>query len=224
MSNVFFTSDEHYDHGNVISYCNRPFADLSAFAEYDRANMPDEVKHEYKKVIKEGAEQMTEAMIENHNKVVTNNNDRVYHLGDFAVGSPARIKEIFSRLRGQHFLVKGNHDGKDVLALPWQNIYETKGTRINGRYIWMSHYPHRSWNRAYHGSWHIFGHVHSRCMPWGKSCDVGVDSWNYTPVSFEQLSELMQELPMNCEYSLDSFVPEGKMWRGFSNTVEDTDT
>lgn len=30
---VFFTSDQHYGHVNIIGYCGRPFADVSAMNE-----------------------------------------------------------------------------------------------------------------------------------------------------------------------------------------------
>ena len=40
---------------------------------------------------------------------------------------------------------------------------------------------------------HLFGHSHSTLPddPNSLSCDVGVDAWNYAPVSFEQLQEVM---------------------------------
>lgn len=195
MSDVFFTSDEHYWHTNVIPYCARPFVDV---------------------------EEMNEKMIEAVNAVVKKG-DRVYHLGDFAMGNVEKKKKILNRLNGQHFLIKGNHDDKTTCKLPWAAVYDCKGIRIDGQYIWMNHYPLRSWNLSYHGAWSIFGHVHGRCMPWGKSCDVGVDAWDYRPVSFGELKEFMDQQPMLSEYARDSFVPTGNLWKGPDRDIRPID-
>ena len=55
-SNVYFTSDTHFQHGNIIKFCNRPYSNV---------------------------EEMNNAIIENWNSVV-GPNDIVFHLGDFA--------------------------------------------------------------------------------------------------------------------------------------------
>lgn len=54
MPNVFFTSDEHHGHKNIIQFCARPFA---------------------------STEEMTEVLVERHNKLVRPG-DVVYHEGD----------------------------------------------------------------------------------------------------------------------------------------------
>jgi calcineurin-like phosphoesterase family protein len=45
----------------------------------------------------------------------------------------------------------------------------------------------------HHGAWHLYGHSHGALPPYGKSFDVGVDCWNYKPVSFEQVQEKMNQ-------------------------------
>ncbi|MEJ7707010.1 MAG: hypothetical protein WKF82_06805 [Nocardioidaceae bacterium] len=55
---VYFTSDTHFSHANIIRLCNRPFADV---------------------------DEMDEAIIERWNATVTSA-DTVYHLGDVALG------------------------------------------------------------------------------------------------------------------------------------------
>lgn len=158
MENVFFTSDQHFDHGNIIKYCNRPF-----------------------KTIRD----MNEALITNHNAIVKPN-DIVYHLGDFAFRNH---REFLRRLNGNHFLIKGNHEGKDWrdAGFGWcKDVYTAK---VGEHFFFLSHYAHRTWNRAHYGVIHLYGHDHGSMPDYYKSCDVGVDAWNYRPVSATALIE-----------------------------------
>jgi calcineurin-like phosphoesterase family protein len=176
MKNVFFTSDEHYGHQNIIKLCNRPFSSL---------------------------DEMTEALIERHNSVVTNFTDRVYHAGDmfwrrFGV---IAARTVMARLNGQHFYVKGNHEELIEESTSLRNdfqwiearahIIEPGGPRAG---IVLDHYAGRVWNGSHHGSWQLYGHTHNELAEesYLLSCDVGVDSWNYYPVSIDQLSFKME--------------------------------
>ncbi len=82
MSKIWFTSDTHYYHSNIIKYCNRPYKDV---------------------------EEMNEALIRNFNAVVRPE-DTVYHLGDFGFSHVDKLKYILSRLNGNKVLIYGNHD------------------------------------------------------------------------------------------------------------------
>lgn len=173
---IYMTSDQHFSHSNIIRFCNRPF---------------------------KNREEMDEAIIKNHNSIVKPN-DIVYHLGDISMANYKHIESLMKRLNGKKHIIMGNHDKPKVmrellvagLIESFQNVL---GIGINGQYIWMSHYPHRSWNRSCHGSWHCFAHVHGRLndSPCGNSYDVGVDNNNYFPISFDQLSEIMAKLQKN---------------------------
>jgi calcineurin-like phosphoesterase family protein len=171
MNNVFFTADPHYGHENIIKHSSRPFS---------------------------CHEEMDEAMIENWNSVVTSTSDEVYILGDFTFYSKILITDpenIFSRLRGRKYLIIGNHDRKPTLQLPWTWVKETYFLKyLNQEGIWLSHYPHRSWKNSFHGSWHLFGHNHGKMSPHGKSFDVGVDCWDFTPIEFETVRIKMETL------------------------------
>jgi calcineurin-like phosphoesterase family protein len=67
-----------------------------------------------------------------------------------------------------------------------------------GKKIWLNHYPMRSWDKAFHGAWHLYGHVHGRLRaedeanPRLLAKDVGVDACDYRPVSFSEISEFMK--------------------------------
>ena len=79
---VFIISDTHFNHANIIKYCNRPFKDTK---------------------------EMYEAMIKNWNETASNN-DIVIHLGDFGLGNKEYIASIIKRLNGKKILIMGNHD------------------------------------------------------------------------------------------------------------------
>ena len=80
---IFFTSDQHYGHFNIIRYCNRPFSSV---------------------------EEMDETLIQNHNKKVRQS-DIVYMVGDLAFHKDrAQIIALLKRLNGRKILVTGNHD------------------------------------------------------------------------------------------------------------------
>jgi calcineurin-like phosphoesterase family protein len=162
---IFFTADLHIGHRNIIKYSNRPFAN---------------------------EDEMNEALITNWNKTV-GNTDNIYVLGDFSFAGP-RIEAIFKRLNGNKFLIKGNHDDKHCTRLPWVWVKETYELRIDDDSIWLSHYPHRSWNKSFHGAYHFYGHTHGHLPDFGRSTDVGVDCWKYTPVSLEELKEKLKNV------------------------------
>lgn len=82
MSNVFFTSDYHLGHANIIKFCGRPFKDV---------------------------DHMNESLIRNHNARVRDT-DMVYHIGDFMFRSRRHINYYLERLNGNIILLKGNHD------------------------------------------------------------------------------------------------------------------
>lgn len=172
MKDIWFTSDWHLGHRNIIKFCNRPFTD---------------------------AHEMNEAIIENHNSLV-HPGDHVYHHGDmFWKMGYDKVSYLMSRFNGLFHVIKGNHDNHRVLRRLQEDgliesIQDVIGKEVNGTYIWMSHYPHRSWNRAYHGSLHTYGHIHTkhnRCEH-HNSIDVGVDGWGYKPVHFDEMMEAIR--------------------------------
>jgi calcineurin-like phosphoesterase family protein len=158
---VWFTADHHFGHTNIIRFCNRPFVDVA---------------------------EMDEAMIERWNAVV-GLRDQVWHLGDFAYRcSPNRVREIFGSLRGGTIhLVRGNHDRKTTLSLPWTSVQQYAEIVVGGRLVILFHYGLRTWNRAQHGSLSLYGHSHGGLPRTCASCDIGVDVWDFRPVSLDEI-------------------------------------
>jgi calcineurin-like phosphoesterase family protein len=174
---ILFTSDSHFGHTNIIRYCGRPF----------------ETKEEH-----------DETLIKNWNSVVTKK-DIVYHLGDFGFGSPEYLhKGIAQRLNGKIHLIIGNHDAPTRMdplksRFVFQKDVHFMKVKHNNKKIelFLSHYPHRSWPKSFHGSYHLFGHVHGKLPPHGLSFDVGVDACNFTPMSLEEVDAKMEILREN---------------------------
>lgn len=168
---IWFTSDTHFNHRNIIKYCNRPFVSV---------------------------EEMNEKIINNFNSLV-GTKDTVFHLGDFCIQH--RLDEwmyFLQRLNGRIHLIKGNHDSKkilkkldDVKELHNKLIWIKDFYYINRLNIALMHYSMRIWPKSHHGSIHLFGHSHGTLqLPEGiKSMDVGVDTNNFYPYSYDEIKE-----------------------------------
>lgn len=132
---IYFISDIHFYHENILKFEHRPFENVEEMNEY------------YIKVW--------------NNKV--KKGDIVYYLGDFSFSKSIEENEkLLSRLNGQKFLIKGNHDHSVVYkAKGWQGVYDYLEKEIDGKFVCMFHYPIAVWNRKHHGAKLLFGHIHS---------------------------------------------------------------
>src|SRR6266436_1247085 len=165
MQSIWFTSDHHFGHANIIKHCNRPFSSV----------------HE-----------MNEIMIIRWNEVV-GPNDIVYHLGDFAFKDHAKYLD---RLNGTKHLILGNHDKKGIKSAGnrWASINQML-TLKGATTIVLCHYAMKVWDRSHHGALHFYGHSHGN-LPGDSQClDVGVDCWDFRPVSFEQIQKRLATQP-----------------------------
>lgn len=185
MQNIFFTSDNHYFHKNILKYTDRPFQTI---------------------------EEMTESFIEWNNKNVLNT-DVVWNLGDFSFGSTEQTLEVLRRLKGEHHLILGNHcknisKNRDLFIGNnlFHSIQREKDLRIGSDQIYMHHHPVLAWENSHYGRMHLFGHIHGSYEMKGKSVDVGIDSpWitgkkEYRPFHLDEILEYMKTKPI-LEYS-----------------------
>jgi len=137
---------------------------------------------------------MNNLMIKNWNEKITPQ-DKVFFLGDFALHMRLPDMEaIFEKLNGDKHLIVGNHDRNNkVHQLKWGSVHDVMMVDTPGQgSFWLSHYPHRSWPRSFHGSFHLHGHCHGKMSPYTNSLDVGMDCHNYYPLS---LDEVLQKIP-----------------------------
>lgn len=175
---VFVTSDHHFNHANIIKYCNRPW---NSGKDSDGNII----------VTKDDVFRMNEDMIERWNSVV-GKTDIVYHLGDFALGDRSRVADIVKRLNGSIRLILGNHDTRDVrfyYESGFDKVYD-KSIVVNDFYI-LSHEPiaFLGPNNCFAN---IYGHVHNsdnyrtftKC-----SCCVCVERWDYMPVEWSVIED-----------------------------------
>jgi calcineurin-like phosphoesterase family protein len=179
----WYTSDLHIGHEDTIRYNRRPFKDLN---------------------------EMHEELIRHWNNAVKPN-DTIYVMGDLALCSYKELEPIVRRLNGNKVLILGNHDHLSVSQyerLGFKVYRELKFT-IAGKPVRLCHFPYAlPWYRrlfAYKselrymdqrpprvkGEFLIHGHVHMKYKRVDNRLHVGVDAWNFRPVSESQLESLM---------------------------------
>jgi calcineurin-like phosphoesterase family protein len=160
---VFFTSDTHFGHGGALGLYRRPFASVAA---------------------------MNAALAERWNATV-GPEDEVWHLGDFAIRQPAAVvAELLGRLSGRKHLVAGNNDPPATIEDPsWASVQPYAEITLDGVFLVLCHYPFRRWRRMDEGSFDVHGHCHGRLAPQPRQVDVGVDVWDFRPVTLAQIRE-----------------------------------
>lgn len=178
---IFLTSDTHFNHKNIILYCQRPF-----------------------KIV----EEMNEVLITNWNNTVPEDGI-VFHLGDFALGESSAWLDILPRLNGNIHLILGNHDIKNFrpgYASRFASVQEQLTVKVDKNLLILTHFPllcyHGTWGSE-QNCWNIHGHVHickdnkantgkdfeRMSMVFPTQYDAGVDLNDYTPISFDKLRE-----------------------------------
>lgn len=183
MQNIWFTSDHHFGHNNVIKFCHRPF---------------------------DNVDDMRESLIQRHNEVVKKG-DLVYVLGDMFWRSEGKDKavETLRRMNGQKYYVWGNHE--EVVEAIYNDprtrqefIWYRDLTHIHPKpypKIVLCHYAMRVWNGSHKGAWHLYGHSHaglSKSVAGSSpeesplSMDIGVDTHNYYPWSIDEIAQVIE--------------------------------
>jgi len=178
---IWFSSDSHYYHRNVMDFCHRPFSSV---------------------------EEMNQKLIENWNSVV-GKDDVVFHLGDFCFGDTEKWKSILEQLNGKIYLTKGNHDEDMPAGVKeyFQDVQYQYQIKVENQRIILNHYPLLCYAGSYKETnpvYNFFGHCHSGPLSIGRDIsrlsvcfpeqyDVGVDNNNYFPISFYQVQEKIKQ-------------------------------
>lgn len=130
---IYFISDLHFGHENIISMDSRPFRN---------------------------ADEMDAELIKRWNNKVLSN-DIVYILGDFSWHNSGRTVEILNELKGTKILIKGNHDRiSQEVSKCYKEICDYKEVFVNDNHIVLSHYPVMFYKGQYKGWYHFYGHIH----------------------------------------------------------------
>ena len=166
---IFYTSDTHFFHDNIIKYSSRKFTSV---------------------------EEMNEELVKRWNEKV-GKTDTVIHLGDVMFGGDDNL-HVLRRLNGNKQLILGNHDQRRSAATWGKYFGSVHDIRIIfdpviDRQIALLHYPMESWPHKYHHAVHLHGHCHGhleRTMI-GRM-DVGVDCHtNLEPFSSEEIRDYL---------------------------------
>ena len=185
--NIYFVSDTHFNHKNIIKYCKRPFKNIEE-------NDTELIRRWNEKVPKDGI---------------------VFHLGDVAFGDPDKVDKILEQLNGTIYLVIGNHDWRRVVNNhKWRFELMTQqiNMKIGKRHVILNHYPMLCFSGAWRGedaTYQLFGHVHTSPytdegldqqrlkMLFTSQYDVGVDNNNFTPVSWKEVDQIINNQMMS---------------------------
>jgi calcineurin-like phosphoesterase family protein len=186
LPRMYFTSDHHFGHANIIKYCKRPFSSVG---------------------------EMDAALVQRWNDTV-GADDVVYHLGDFMLQDLTKFATIVRQLNGQLKILPGSHDrrwlasfraddpglrtrsGHTVELLPPLLSLEIPalGHGRRPQVIVLCHYALRVWDQSHHGAWHLYGHSHGNLPSQGLSFDVGVDCNAFLPLELEEVAGKMSAL------------------------------
>jgi len=177
-----FYSDPHYGHRNISKYACRPFVSVH---------------------------QMNEELITRYNDTV-GENDFCLWFGDAYFMPKEAAKTMLGRLNGRKAIIKGNHDkhsGRWFLGIGFSYVFEGPiHLTIAGRAARASHYPyittikdmpHHKYRDRYpmpiKGEILLHGHIHKSYKMYENQIHVGVDAWDYRPVSVKQIEDLINQ-------------------------------
>lgn len=175
---LWFTSDTHFGHGNILKYCpfTRPCGSV---------------------------EEMDEMLIDRWNHRI-GKMDTVFHLGDFSFyKNPAKNCGIIERLNGKIHLILGNHDqavvnSSEVLSM-FESVESVSVIVVEKRTVELQHKPLLTWEKRRYGAYHLHGHLHGEPQTeMVRRMDVGIDtrpSGDMSPWSFEELDKILSAIP-----------------------------
>ena len=195
MSNIWFTSDTHFSHKNIVRGTTTWKEELPELGSHRMSSVRDF----------DTLEEHNYALIKSINSVVKHD-DILYHLGDWSFGGHEQIKIFRDQLNCREIhLILGNHDQHiRPLDSPYRELFASVNDtlelnlKVDKKYgivgkqkIFLSHYGHRVWNKSHHGAIHLYGHSHGTLPMFGKSMDVGVDTNNLYPYHLDEIMSIM---------------------------------
>ena len=164
---IYLFSDPHFDHTNIIRYCNRPFVSTT---------------------------QMNQGLVGNWNSTVKEN-DTVYFLGDMAYGRNRHpIDYWLGKLGGEIFYIRGNHDSDEITRATV--IHNSYGIKYRDYKFLLRHDPYRplgydGW--IIHGDKH---NNHLKEYPLinqkNKTINVCSEVVNYTPINIDKIISMIE--------------------------------
>jgi len=134
--------------------------------------------------------------------------DIVYVVGDFGLGSKDDISAVLSQLSGYKILIIGNHDRskRSMLDCGFDEVMRSLDiTLSDGTYAHLRHYPLPA-NQLDDYDLQIHGHIHSGEQIHGKKLNVCVDMWDFYPLSEDEIldtfhTKITDDLGTYCRFN-----------------------
>lgn len=209
QSNIWFTSDTHYDHSNLCRGTTKWKGPLEETRNFQTL------------------QEMNDALVSNINAVVMPD-DILFHLGDWSFGTQQNIEKFRKAINCKTIhLIKGNHDQwvkrypyyagmfestQDYLELDVRMYTgQEQKTCVFKQDFVLCHFPISSWNGMNKGSIHLHGHVHfspDKRIGKGKLMDVGVDGNDLKPISILEVMQIMAKQPISSNLPFDHHIKE----------------
>lgn len=200
MNNIWFTSDTHFHHKNIVR-------GTSAWEIKEMEGGSHQQVRDF-----DTLEEHDETLIKSINGLVKYN-DTLYHLGDWSFGGHEQIKKFRDRLECRDIhLIFGNHDQHiEPINSPYRQLFSSVGyykeldLKLDKKWdqfrklrICMFHYAQRVWNKSHHGAIHLYGHSHGSLPDAGnRSMDVGVDTNNLYPYHLDEVLDRLLARPVH---------------------------
>lgn len=165
--NTWVTSDLHFGHKNIMTFCR----DARARFRNDLDYMNNQMAKEWNDLIEP--------------------DDTVYILGDVAFMSGSDAGRMMLRLNGTKILIEGNHDRKTLQDATFRSAFEEVHKYLDiiydGTKVIMFHYPIAEWDQMHRGAVHLHGHLHGGIsgMEQFRCRDMGMDATGRIAVSME---------------------------------------
>jgi calcineurin-like phosphoesterase family protein len=165
---IYFSADFHFSHANILKYCNRPFKDFM---------------------------EMDEVLLQNLS--IIQPEDTLYFLGDFTMKGEDYLKwfeKTIAKINGRKILILGNHDKLKPFKYVEFGFESVHTSLVLNNLFFLAHDPAllAAMPKEYVM---LCGHVHELFKVKQDAqnrtvVNVGVDVWNYKPVSLEEILAL----------------------------------
>jgi calcineurin-like phosphoesterase family protein len=165
----YVVSDTHFDHENIVDYCDRPFDDV---------------------------EEMNAALVDRWNATV-DEGEEVLFLGDFApFADLGTFLRWFDELQGEVLFLPGDHDDVVPDRSEGLHLFERYSFEAGGHRFRCVHDPEDGPGNF--DGWVLHGHHHDNwpdrfplVNPGERLVNVSVELLDYRPLAVERLVELV---------------------------------
>lgn len=167
----WFTSDLHFNHANIIKYCNRPHKSV---------------------------EEMNNKLIHNINHTCKPE-DVLIHVGDFMSSyDKCNPEELLKRINCKVILVKGNHDRGNLFKI--EDLTFILGQKFC-HVIHIPELAQHEYNIVghVHTKWKTLKQK-DKSGRMRYYVNVGCDVWNYKPISIKTINKEFERLKLAVEF------------------------